>query len=69
MECAEYGDDTGYGAAGKKKTAAPLASRIFESRESAADLAISLEEKVKHPQFVFIFVRPPPEGATERLPT
>lgn len=47
MECAEFSDtmsSDAYG--GHKSTAASQATRLFEARESAADLAIGLEGKV-----------------------
>lgn len=55
MECAEFSEGLVGGFVGKN-TAASYAMRIFEARESAADLAVGLEEKVLY-ILVLFFVR------------
>lgn len=51
VECTEFdnGEAKEIGRKGRNKM--PLSVRIFEARESAADLAVGLEEKVKIDKF------------------
>lgn len=57
MECAEFDSNAHtYTASRKKRDKPDMCTRLFEARESAADLAVALEEKARNKTDVIVHV-------------